>query len=1218
MSDIDGDWQLGVARFFKAMGAITLTGGVAIAFGNCALAQITPDATLGAESSVITPNVNVRGFPADLIEGGALRGANLFHSFEEFNVGEGRGAYFTNPAGVENILSRVTGLDPSDILGTLGVLGNANLFFLNPNGIIFGENARLDVGGSFVATTANSFVFEDGLEFSATNPTAAPLLTISVPLGLQYGLQPGAIASQGILFVDEGQSLILAGGDITLNNGVLFVDFFQGGRIELGAIAGEGTVGLNAEGTLLSLSFPDGLERANVSLTNGSVMDVSAEDGGSIAIQAQNINISTDSRIFAGIALGLGSPESQAGNITLDATDTIRLESGSAIYNDVDGTGKGGDLNITTGSLFVVDDSLLTASTYGIGNAGSVIVNARDRVSLNNRALILSRIGTDADGQGGDIDISTSLLELINGGQLSSATFGQGNAGNVAIEARNGVVIEGGIAGGSGIFSTVEEDAWGNGGSIEIQTETLQMDNSALVSSSTIGIGDAGNVRIRAQDITIDAEGDSLLSPTGISSGVGFRGFGRGGDIEIDTGTLQLLNSAELFAGVTGVGIGGDVRIRAQTILLAGQNSNNTFGLMRGSKITGGLRISGRVTGDGPDIPFGIGRAGSVDIETGSLILRDDASITVSTSGQGDAGNVHIRADMIALSDASSIFSSTFELGNAGDIDIQTGALRLSDGSQLLAFTEGRGTAGNIRVRATDSVELTGFNPTEGTPSALFTDNDTDSPGAGGNITITTDRFQVANGAIVDARTRNQDPGGNITINANVFEALGGGQLITTSQGSGRGGTITVNATRQILIDGSDPNYDARVDQFGRNRIGLVDAASGFFVRSQANGSAGDIFINAPTLDLSDGGRLSAETLASGNGGDITITGDHLSIREAGIVSTQALSGSTGRGGNITVNMTSLELDDRAQISASSEGTGDAGGVAITANEAVTLTNSDITTSAEQAAGGAIAITTDSLSLNRGTITAATGTTGAQGAANITLQGLDLLLMGNESLISANALNQANGGNVAIASTFVVATPPEGPEGSDITANAFRGNGGRVSISAQGLFGIEFRPKLTPDNDITVSSEFGLAGEFTLNQPEVDPSRGLAELPSNLVDAENQIDRSCTPGGAATKRSFIVTGRGGIPPSPLDPLDSSAIVSEWVTLDSFEENTSPAAPEANPTSTTPQPIVEATGWMKTPDGQVILVAQAPRATPYSPWLTSPSCQNMQAVQSSNN
>jgi filamentous hemagglutinin family protein len=231
-------------------------GGRAIAFSKKpALAQIVPDTTLGAENSIVTPNVNVGGRAAGQIDGGAVRGANLFHSFSQFNIGDGQRVYFANPSGIENILSRVTGNNASNILGTLGVLGNANLFLINPKGIVFGSNARLDLAGSLVASTTNSLVFDNGFAFSATAPQAPPLLTINVPIGLQYAGNAGSIQVQGSrLAVPSGETLALVGGNISLDGALLQA---AAGRIELGGVTGVGTVGLNVNSNELRLSFPD-------------------------------------------------------------------------------------------------------------------------------------------------------------------------------------------------------------------------------------------------------------------------------------------------------------------------------------------------------------------------------------------------------------------------------------------------------------------------------------------------------------------------------------------------------------------------------------------------------------------------------------------------------------------------------------------------------------------------------------------------------------------------------------------------------------------------------------------------------------------------------------------------------------------------------------------------------------------------------------------------
>ncbi len=156
------------------------------------LGQIVPDRTVG---TTVTPNLTINGRSSDRIDNGTMRGSNLFHSFQEFNIGSGQGVYFSNPAGITNIFSRITGSNSSQINGTLGVLGNANLYLLNPNGILFGQNARLDLKGSFLATTANQINFADGTVFSATNPQTSALLTISVPVGLQFGSNPVPLPS---------------------------------------------------------------------------------------------------------------------------------------------------------------------------------------------------------------------------------------------------------------------------------------------------------------------------------------------------------------------------------------------------------------------------------------------------------------------------------------------------------------------------------------------------------------------------------------------------------------------------------------------------------------------------------------------------------------------------------------------------------------------------------------------------------------------------------------------------------------------------------------------------------------------------------------------------------------------------------------------------------------------------------------------------------------
>ncbi|MCX7594289.1 MAG: filamentous hemagglutinin N-terminal domain-containing protein, partial [Fischerella sp.] len=241
--------------------AIAIVSGYAF-FTNCALAQITPDRTLPKNSNVTTEGNTFN------ITGGTQAGSNLFHSFQEFSVPTNSTALFKHAADIQNILTRVTGRSISNIDGLIKASGIANLFLINPNGIIFGKNARLDLGGSFLATTASNMKFADGTDFSATpNPTTTPLLSINVPIGLQYGNNTESIQVQEAnLQVTPGKTLALAGGNVEINGGQLLA---AGGRVELAGVAEQGSVGLNSNSSNLGLNFPDAELRKDVSMRNG-------------------------------------------------------------------------------------------------------------------------------------------------------------------------------------------------------------------------------------------------------------------------------------------------------------------------------------------------------------------------------------------------------------------------------------------------------------------------------------------------------------------------------------------------------------------------------------------------------------------------------------------------------------------------------------------------------------------------------------------------------------------------------------------------------------------------------------------------------------------------------------------------------------------------------------------------------------------------------------
>ncbi len=415
--------------------------GFTILAGTPALSQITPDNTLGAERSRLTPNVTINGASADRIDGGATRGSNLFHSFTDFNIDNGQRVYFANPNGIQNILTRVTGRNASNILGTLGVDGGANLFLLNPNGIIFGQNARLDLRSSFVGTTANAIGFGEQGFFSATNPQAPPLLTVNpsallfTQLQASAGITNQSIAPAGInpegnntngLRVADGKSLLLVGGNVNSDGGRLRA---YGGRIELAGLSAPVSVGLNVAGNTLSLNVPKDVPRADVSLTNNAAISVFGAGGGDIAINARNLEIS-NSTLLAGIEENLGNATTQAGDITLNASGTMTIAQASIVQNQVstNANGNGGNINISAPALLLKDGASLNATTQGKGNAGNISTWAADSVSLEDGG-IYSEVG--GEGNGGSININTGSLTVNKGGELITAIVeGSGNGGN--------------------------------------------------------------------------------------------------------------------------------------------------------------------------------------------------------------------------------------------------------------------------------------------------------------------------------------------------------------------------------------------------------------------------------------------------------------------------------------------------------------------------------------------------------------------------------------------------------------------------------------------------------------------------------------------------------------------------------------------------------------------------------------------------------------------
>ena len=736
-----------------ALGEETLSEGVSFRTPSF-LAQVTSDGTVNTQ-------VNQNGNTAE-ITGGETRGNNLFHSFEDFSVETGNEAFFNNADSISDIFSRVTGGNVSDINGAIRASGSANLFLINPAGIIFGENASLNIGGSFYGSSASSILFKDG-EFSATDLDNPPLLTINAPIGLGFRDQPGDITNNSVandgngLEVDSGKNISLLGGDVSFNGGRVTA---PGGIINLGGLSTAGRINIDANN---SLNFADEIAQSNVSLSDNAVVDVTSDGSGLITVNANNLELTEESLFLANIGEGLGSENAVAGTIEVNS-NSFSADNNSLIHSDNLGIGKAGTINITTDILNLTSGSAITATTFGVGDAGTINVTAQNialdqeftgiysNVGLTNIASESEELNVDGVvGNGGVINVDTDTLSLANGARIISSSIAQGNGGTVNINATGAVSYIGegvtpvpAFGGGpviSGSFSQVQQDSGnGNAGEVNITANSLSLVEKGAVLTDNSGVGgDAGN-------ITLNIKNDIFLDQTGlILAQVQAGAEGNGGDINITAGSLKAQGNSLILADTKGIGDAGNINIDVEKTLSLDQTSVI-------------------LTEVGLDA---VGNAGDITITANSLIVKNGADIAAQTKGQGDAGNITVTTnDAISLEDSGEIISlvETNATGNGGNISLTSKELNLSSQSQI-----------DATISAATNFE-------------------------GGEITLdVTDNLTLDNNSSISAKAERDASGGNIDINANFIVAFpnqmnGNGNDITASATQGNGGEIDIKA----------------------------------------------------------------------------------------------------------------------------------------------------------------------------------------------------------------------------------------------------------------------------------------------------------------------------------------------------------------------------------------------------------------------------------------
>ena len=726
-------------------------------FCSIAMAQvvITSDGSVGTQ---VNQNGNVHNITGGRRPGG---GGNLFHSFGEFGVPVNNIANFLNDSSLptSNILSRVTGGNPSNILGTIQTegFGNANLFLMNPAGVMFGKDATLNVGGAIHFTTADYLQLSDGVQFSALPSEQDGLLSVA-PVEVFGFLEPNpASLSVGgsTLAVGEGETLSLVGGDIEFSGGNLNS---SDGHINLVSVTSPGTVILG-EGGDIQVNAP---QLGQIDLTSSSSVNVDGESGGTIVIRGGNLMV--DGSQISANATGSSSASMAGANVSgidIEVSKDVVLDNQSIVAADVNGSRDGRYISVMAGENLEIHNSILrTLATPGsTGNAGHIEVQAENVLfNINERGqgfnvLGISSQAVGAGGDSGSIEINSNSFQMI-GGFIATVTFGfpipggivggPGKVGNIELNVKDDISIIGGPGGGNIVANAI--GASGNAGDVLIHANNLTLSgNSALQAVSAVGPGDAGTIQI---------------------------------DLK---GNLDLREASQIGSFSQMGGDAGDITINAKDVSLTGVANPIADGTPSGDQTL----ITALTTGGG--------EGGNVNIKAENFVGTNKAILITTTRGSGDGGKISILSGGdFTLTNGASVraesSSQNVDAGNAGDIQFTAADTILLDGATVTTEAA-QASGGNIKLTAEDLIRLNDSTISSSVQGSATTQ--------GGDINIDPDFIVLQNSQILAKAVEGQ--GGNISLIANNAVLVDPLSVLDASSALGVSGSVDIQAPIQNL-----------------------------------------------------------------------------------------------------------------------------------------------------------------------------------------------------------------------------------------------------------------------------------------------------------------------------------------------------------------------------------------------------------------------------------
>lgn len=651
-------------------------------------AQVIADPTLGT-------NVQTSGSVFNIF-GGTISNSNqsLFHSFSDFAIASGQSVIFQNDPTIAQIFARITGSNPSTINGFLQTQGNSDLFFINPNGIHFGTTASLDLGGSFIASTANSIQFDNGFLFSTAPVDNSSLLTVQLPQKLLFS-NPGNISNQTYtsrlltatnanpagqrgLYVEKDKTLALLGGNINFSRGIVEA---PDGKIELAALTDGSTVNISQGANGWNFDYS----------SVASFNDITLDD--------QSWLISFSSVVFGSNfrSSSVNPNNSVNGEISLWGDDITLANSSNIPLFTYSDTENGGDLLINATNLNLNNGSSIYALAFGSGNAGDIQINVKDRFEMVgnnlNQAQVLRNFRiptsiydrTSGNGDSGTISIATKSLSLSAGAQISASTFSAGNGGSVNISAED-ISISGFNLFASAIFAQTTAGASGQGGSVDITTNTLNILNGGTISVDSLNnFGNAGTLNINAAESILISGGAfnrrNVFVPSALFSS-GTAG-GDSGNIFIAVPNLTVSDFGEITVSNSGTGSAGNLQILSERLIV---KNNGQISAESNAGSQGNITLK----------PLG----------DKSVVILDNGAITTNAKGSANGGNINLTTDVLVMLNGSRIVAQA-EAGDGGNINITAQGYLISRDS-LISASSAFGLDGVVELDSPDGAGVQG------------------------------------------------------------------------------------------------------------------------------------------------------------------------------------------------------------------------------------------------------------------------------------------------------------------------------------------------------------------------------------------------------------------------------------------------------------------------------------------------------------------------------